>query len=318
MLAASRISGMVMHYRTDNTHFHAHLIKPDHAGWVAVGFAEAPGVVIGARAIVGAPAASPQVRLYYLGGTSVSSVTPLAPSAQTLEAASLDTSGSGVAMTFRMLHGPIGSSRDVLSGTTHLIFAGGPMDDGGSWHPGNATWDGITASLVHLEQERFVTPPPPSLPPPTPPLRPPYAPASSSHGPAPALPDAPPSPSLLDAPPSPSLPSAPPNTDTNAPPIPPVVSNTGAAQTGGGDASVVAVIIAIVVLVLGASAGGGVYFYRKHLARPPTATAQTSKIKIEDLTASSHPDAPPMEELEQLEMEESKQTEREELEKEKI
>jgi len=292
MLAAPRISGMVMHYRTDNTHFHAHLIKPDHAGWVAVGFAEAPGVVIGAIAIVGAPAASPQVRLYYLGGTSVSSVTPLAPSAQTLEAASLDTSGSGVAMTFRMLHGPIGSSRDVLSGTTHLIFAGGPMDDGGSWHPGNATWDGITASLVHLEQERFVTPPPPSLPPPTPPLRPPYAPASSSHGPAPALPD--------------------------APPIPPVVSNTGAAQTGGGDASVVAVIIAIVVLVLGASAGGGVYFYRKHLARPPTATAQTSKIKIEDLTASSHPDAPPMEELEQLEMEESKQTEREELEKEKI
>ena len=300
------ISGMALHYRTDSTHFHAKLKKADHSGWVALGFAEAPAVMLGAVAVVGAPAGrrqlqasatTPPVQLYYLMSTSDGR--PLADGAQTLEAASLDTSGGGVAVTFRMPHGPSGGARDLLTGVTHLLFARGPTVSGGSWQPAGATWHGITTSLLHLEQEHFATPPPPSLPPPSPPMPPSQGPASTTT----------PSPSLPDALPSPSLPPAPPGTATDAPPIPPITGNSEA-QTGG-DAGGATAIIVVVLLLLCATAAGGVYYYNKRRALPQV-KAQSSLMKIEDLMTSTSaiPDAPPMEELAQLEMEESKQMEK--------
>ena len=49
---AAPIAGMALHYRTDSTHFHAKLIQMDYSGWIAVGFAASPGIMIGAIAIV--------------------------------------------------------------------------------------------------------------------------------------------------------------------------------------------------------------------------------------------------------------------------
>ena len=161
-----------MHYRVDDGYLHARLIQESHAGWVAVGFAQVANVMLGAKAIVGAPGAAPpipQVQLYYLGGKSPSSVTPLAPSAQTLTATSLEASGNRVVMTFSMPQGPDGSLLNVLGGATNLIFAHGTATDAVSWHSARG---GVTISLAHLERARFATPPPPLLPPPPSPANP--------------------------------------------------------------------------------------------------------------------------------------------------
>ena len=294
-MLAIPLAGMVMHYRIDGAYFHAKVIKLTHVGWVSIGFAEAPDVMIGAIAIVGNPGARRQlsvnsathVQLYYLGGTSASSVSPLADHSQNLEAAHFDTSGGDVAMTFRMPIGASGSPRDLLSAPANLLFASGPASTA-SWHPGDAIWHGITISLVHLEQERFATPPPPSLPPPAPP-----------HPPPPPPPPPPPQPPPDDLLPVDSpLPSA--NSSAFA-------NSSIQGQAAGGEAVAAGVSVGSVVLLC-AIAAIGMHCYRKR--RALNAFTKTTMVKIEELTSSSIPSAPPLDELEELEEMERKESPR--------
>ena len=157
-----------MHYRVDGSHLPAKLVQRAHAGWVGVAFSQAPGVMLGATAIIGSPGAvPPKIERYFLGSKSPSGVVPMAAAVQTLVGTAIDTAGGSVAITFSL---PLGSverglllkSDGTLAAKTHLIFAHGTSAQGPGWHTASG---GMTISLGHLD--------PPSAPPPAPSLPPP-------------------------------------------------------------------------------------------------------------------------------------------------
>ena len=188
---------MTMHYRLTATHLHARLEQVGSggtaAGWLSVGFPQAPGVMLGAIAIIGMqgasglPSSSSSVKLYYLGGKGgPSDITPLAAASQTLEEASVQAEGGTLSVAFRALLTEgwlgVGNGRrlSIGNGNTNVIFARGMAVPAQlNWH-GAGHRESVTMAFDHLYPPR----PPPTLPPP--PLSPPAP--STPPVPPPALP----------------------------------------------------------------------------------------------------------------------------------
>ena len=153
---------MTVEYRIDATHLHVRASRAGTGGWLAVGFPQAPFLMLGATAIVGSFSSTVPVQMYFLGGKSSTLVHPLAAAKQVLEDTALQVeTNSHLTMYFSL---PLtagcgeGGARsqescmvDQLSDETHLIFAYTPTGDWlGLYHtPHGSNRVGMSISLFY-------------------------------------------------------------------------------------------------------------------------------------------------------------------------
>ena len=189
--AVTPLAGLTMHYRVDETHLHVQLRRTGanaDIGWLALGFPENPGDMLGAIAVIGTPAGSPapasgrraseidRVRLYRLQGYSASAIVPL--SEQTLDGPSLTSEGGVMTMRFSKRLVERGQLPIATNGNqrAHLLFAMGGQS-AISYH-GAGSKATATLTLAHR------MPPPPTTSLPSSPMAPWSPPSPSSPLPA--------------------------------------------------------------------------------------------------------------------------------------
>ena len=121
--------GIELHYRIDATHLHAQLDCDRCSGWLALGFAVAPGSMIGANAVVGT--ASGSVQKYLLASKSAAGVQPMPPGRQTLTRTTMASVDSGLAMAFTQPLVESGAEVSVSLSAANLLYAHGELGTNG-------------------------------------------------------------------------------------------------------------------------------------------------------------------------------------------
>jgi hypothetical protein len=117
---------------------------PSCNGWVAVGFPQTPGRMLGSTAIIAADGA---VRAYSLEGYSVGGVRELPEAEQLLRGASIERSAGGVTVKFTATLGEAGIPTSLDD--VEMVYANGPRDSLG-YHGG-----GSKGSARVMFQERL-------------------------------------------------------------------------------------------------------------------------------------------------------------------
>ena len=121
--------GIELHYRIDSTHLHAQLDCDSCSGWLALGFAVAPGSMIGANAVIGTAAGS--VQKYLLAAKSVAGVQLMPPTRQTLTSTTVASVDGGLAMTFTKPLVESGAEVSISLSAANLLYAYGELSAAG-------------------------------------------------------------------------------------------------------------------------------------------------------------------------------------------